>query len=136
MALLGNPDYKNAKNLTVEELYNLSDDDLIMNYIVFSTKFQFPKDTKYPSIPCYIDEATTIYPLKGEAILTGIEFLLAKNQGCVFNDVKDVFMIPFEKMVVVDGEPPKVVNHPFKTIINTLQAKRREFAKKTLGNLI
>lgn len=41
--------------------------------------FEFPSNVKYPSIPCYVDKTTTVYPLKGTAFLTGPEFLLAKK---------------------------------------------------------
>ena len=42
--------------------------------------FEFPSNVKYPSIPCYVDKTTTVYPLKGTAFLTGPEFLLANKK--------------------------------------------------------
>jgi hypothetical protein len=39
-------------------------------YLIVNTKFEFPESVKYPSIPCYIDKTTTVYPLSGEAYLT------------------------------------------------------------------
>ena len=39
----------------------------------------FPLMLNTPSIPCYVDKTTTVYPLKGTAFLTGPEFLLAKK---------------------------------------------------------
>jgi hypothetical protein len=134
MAILGNPDYKQAKTITEESLNLLSDADLIRNYIILSVKFKFPDEVKYPSIPCQVDETTTIYPLSGKAVITGIEYLLAKNQGCVFTDIEDIFMIPFERK-----EIQKVlveVNHPFKDLIRTLQSRRRSFPKGSLSNLM
>ena len=39
-------------------------------YLIVNTKFEFPENVKYPSIPCYIDKTTTVYPQSGEAFLT------------------------------------------------------------------
>lgn len=139
MALLGNPCYKQARNLTLSELSSMNSDDLIMNYIVLHAKFKFPESTKYPSIPCYLDESTTIYPLEGESVISGIEYLLAKKQKCTFLKIQDIFMIPFERVYVDDNETKKkrkeLVNHPFKDIIMYLQSERRKYPKNTLGNL-
>jgi hypothetical protein len=51
-------------------------------YVIINGTFNFPSDLKYPSIPCYIDETTTVYPLKGSCLLTGPEYNFAKLQGC------------------------------------------------------
>nr|CAA73185.1 DNA polymerase [Cryphonectria parasitica] len=143
MALLGNPDYNNARNLTEEELFKMTDEDLIMSYTIFSTKFKFPSNTKYPSIPCYLNESTTIYPLEGEATLTGVEFVLAKEQNCEFIDIKDIFIIPFESVLEKTGGSRgrkkvtcKFVNQPFRNIIKELQDRRLQHPKKSLGNLM
>lgn len=47
---------------------------------------------KYPSIPCYVDKTTTIYPLKGSSFITGPEYNLALRQGCNI-EVKSAFYI-------------------------------------------
>lgn len=78
MYAMGNPVYQNARIITFNELKELDDKEIIYNFIVIDTDFNFPKDTMYPSIPCSVDEATTIYPLSGSAVITGI---LARNQG-------------------------------------------------------
>ena len=137
MALLGNPDYNKARNLSVEELSSLSDDDLIMNYIVFSAKFKFPKKLKYPSIPCYLNESTTIYPLEGEAVLTGIEYLLAKEQRCKFSEIEDIFLIPFERSTESEeseecngSEGSELINQPFGTCnFPRRDGGRREYSR-------
>lgn len=58
------------------------DKDLMRGYVIINGTFNFPSDLKYPSIPCYIDETTTVYPLKGSCLLTGPEYNFAKLQGC------------------------------------------------------
>lgn len=134
--MLGNPNYKKARNLTLEELKDMSDKDLIFNYVVLSVKFKFPSNVKYPSIPCYIDETTTIYPLEGESVLTGVEYLLARNQGCEFSKISDIFIIPFERSKDKDKDKVEFVNKPFFEIIKDLQARRREHEKGSLENLM
>src|ERR1700728_1864156 len=59
-------------------------------YYIINGTFVFPNKVKFPSIPCYIDETTTIYPLSGSCLLTGPEYVLARNQGCVIK-IKSVF---------------------------------------------
>lgn len=131
MAILGNPKYSASRNLSKEELNDLNNSDLINNYIVMSVKFSFPKSIKYPSIACYLNENTTIYPLEGVSVITGVEYLLAKEQGCEFKNIKDIFMIPFE----TDSEGG-VINQPFREIIKELQNRRIQYPKKSLGNLM
>jgi hypothetical protein len=51
---------------------------------------------KYPCrVPQNVDEFTTIYPLSGESVITGFEYLQAKNSGCKFKKVVAV-SIPFK----------------------------------------
>jgi hypothetical protein len=134
MGLLGNPDYKRGRNLTKFELEKLSDLELILNFVIVDVQFTFPKSVKYPSIPCYLDESTTIYPTSGESVISGIEYMLAKNQGCTFNKIKEAFIIPFER--VKEDKDFEIVNHPFKVIVTDLLAKRKKYPKGTLGNLM
>jgi hypothetical protein len=61
----------------------MSDKELLYSYTTIEVKsFRFPDSVTYPSIPCYSDEVTTVYPLTGKAILTGSEYITARNQGC------------------------------------------------------
>jgi hypothetical protein len=46
-----------------------------------------------PSIPCFVVEIYTVYPLEGTCLLTGPEYLLAINQGCEIT-IKSAFYIP------------------------------------------
>jgi len=100
MAKAGHPDYDKCRKLTHADLAALSDADLIYSYLIIHTKFNFPPETKYPSIPCFVDENCTIFPLRGVAHLTGAEFLLARNQGCEF-EFEEIILIPFQKSKMV-----------------------------------
>jgi hypothetical protein len=82
MCMLGNPNYDLLRHLTPSEVEDMSDKELIYSYTVLKVNFEFPENTAYPSIPCYADESTTIYPLKGKAQLTGSEYILARSQNC------------------------------------------------------
>lgn len=127
MALLGDPDYSKARRLTIIELDKMSEEELILSYTVIKTSFKFPKNTKFPSIPCFVDKDTTVYPLSGSGILTGSEYLLAKEQGCYFK-IEDVFTIPFK-----DGEKSY---KPFYSCIKELQLSRSKYKKDTINNSI
>ena len=121
---IGHPDYENGKSLTIKELYEMSNDDLLFSFTIIKCTFSFPSTVKYPSIPVYINETTTVYPLNGEAFLTGAEFILARNQACQFQ-ILEIYHIPFS------GD-----QYPFKEIINEIQSKRRSFPKGTISNLM
>jgi hypothetical protein len=95
MSGCGNPAYGLGRILTEAELKLMSDDDILYSYTAINCKFKFPENVKYPSIPCYLDETATVYPLSGEAVLTGAEYLLAKSQGCEIT-IKNIYYIPFE----------------------------------------
>jgi len=134
MAALGNPVYSKGRILSEEELKNFEFEEILYSYIIINTSFKFPAETKYPSIPCYLDETTTIYPLEGEGILTGAEYNLAESQGCTFN-IKEIYYIPFEKYK--DSKNKDIIfNHPFKRIIKEIQSKRVEYPKGSINNLL
>jgi len=133
MTLMGHPDYERSKMLDRKTLEKLPDVECVENYLVMAVKFKFPKKIKYPSIPCYAN-GLSIYPLEGEAVITGIEYMLARNQGCKFEEIKDIFMIPFQRDTNKDDRP--LINQPFASIIGNLQSERAKFDKGTLGNLM
>jgi hypothetical protein len=92
---------------------------------------------KYPSIPCYIDKNATVYPLKGDnAFLTGPEYLLAKQQACTFEFLSAFYIPPKAKNVMIDGEEKEIITKPFFEIFKDIQAKRREYPKGTIYNLL
>lgn len=125
MAGLGHPAYGKGRLISVKELEKMKPSEILFSYIVIKGKFSFPDAVKYPSIPCYVDANTTVYPLKGECVLTGAEYLLAKSQGCAL-DITEVFYLPFAKESI----------YPFKAIIKEVQAKRREYPKGSINNLL
>jgi hypothetical protein len=128
MSAAGNPDYNKGRRITIQELESMSVNELIYSYTIIKCEFSFP-GIKYPSIPCYTDETTICFPLSGKGIITGSEYLLAKNQGCALT-IEEVYYIPFERG---DNGP---INHPFKEVIKELQTKRREHSKGTLLNAL
>jgi hypothetical protein len=80
--MLGNPNYGLVRNLVPSEVLDMSDKELIYSYTMIKVKFAFDKDTLYPNIPCFADQTTTVYPLKGSAQLTGSEYIVARSRGC------------------------------------------------------
>lgn len=98
MAFIGNPDYKNAKSWTVEELEQADSRELTYSFTIIKVSgFNFNKYTKYPSIPEFVDETTTVYASSGSAILTGAEYVLAARvQKCELK-IESVYYIPFER---------------------------------------
>jgi hypothetical protein len=104
-------------------------------YLIVNCDFEFPSHTKYPSIPCYVDKTTTVYPLKGfSAFLTGPELLLAKKQDCTFN-IKSAFYIPpKERLNPIKNEMD--VLKPFFKILKDIQGFRRTYPKGTINNML
>lgn len=105
---------------------------MVYSYTVLKVKFEFPKDVKYPSIPCNIDETTTVYPLKGECLLSGLEYIVAEKQGCKF-DIAEIVHIPFKKYKINGKE---IIERPFRDCIAELQGLRSKHAKGTIDNLL
>jgi len=130
MSLLGNPDYKKGRMISVKQLEKMSFNEILYSYIIMKAKFKFKPGTKFPSIPASIDETTTVYPLEGEAILTGPEYLLAKKQKCKLN-ISEIYYLPFER-----DKDKNIINQPFKNIMKEIQGKRRQYPKGSIENLI
>lgn len=103
-------------------------------YLVLNGSFKFPDNTKYPSIPCYMDKSTTVYPLTGNCLLTGPEYLLARNQQCEFVFKSAFFVPPTVEEKRVCGVSVKVPIQPFYDVIKELQGKRREYSKSHMMN--
>jgi hypothetical protein len=128
MSTAGHPDYENCAQITTTRLKSLTREELLYNYLIISADFEFPSETKYPSIPCYVDENCTIYPLQGSCVITGAEYILAKSQKCKLK-IHDIYSIPFK---VEEFREYK----PFASVIKDLQAKRREHDKGTISNYL
>jgi len=114
MAHLGTPDYHSfSMTQDPSEITNILNGELISDYIIIKGFFSFPIKTKYPSIPSFVDETTTVYPLTGECTLTGAEYLLAKSQGCEIQ-INTVIKVPFKRVRVKNekGEKDKLQNPP------------------------
>ena len=127
--MAGHPDYAKYRVLSLSEFNNLTNEEVLFSYTIIQTDFEFTKDTKYPSIPCFVDENCTIFPLKGTALLTGAEYILALQQGCKFA-IKSIHTIPFS------NPEQSFITKPFETIIKIVQEKRREHPKGTIHNLM
>jgi len=150
----GHPDYKTGVRASKEDLKQMSIDYLINSYTIIKCNFKFPENIKYPSIPVYVDETSTVYPLEGEgSVLTGTEYLLAKAQGCEF-EIEEIYTIPFFELTSDESDSnsnsisisnsnsnsntnskPNYL-YPFKEIITEIQSKRREHPKGTIANLM
>jgi hypothetical protein len=134
MSDLNLPAYHEGKLISTDTVLKLSDSELLQGYLVINTSFKFPETIKYPSIPCYIDNTTTVYPLEGSALISGPEYLLARNQKCRF-EIKSAFYIPpVERVIERRGMKITLTTKPFHSIIKTLQTKRREFVKGHIMN--
>lgn len=142
MCILGHPEYQKAVRLfnkTVKEMVMTDPKQFLFNYITLDVKFEFPKGTKYPCIPTRVDEYVDIYPLEGESVITGPEYLVAISMGCDIY-VKEGVLIPFK--VYKSEKENKDANEdntfdyvsPFRQIISELQQKRRAHPKKTFYN--
>jgi hypothetical protein len=114
----------------------------MQGYLIINGSFKFPSNVKYPSIPCYIDEASTIYPLEGSCLLTGPEFIVARNQGCEFK-VKSSFYIPPTTEKTTDYKNKNKNNDnvsklvlPFHDILKELQLLRKQHPKGSFLNLL
>lgn len=128
MSMAGHPDYAKCRRITTEELHEMNADEILYSYLILHADFEFPAITKYPSIPCYVDENCTVYPLQGSCVITGAEYLLATAQKCKLK-IHDIYFTPFKGSEYRDHKP-------FSTIFKTVQEQRREHPKGTISNLI
>jgi len=126
LSMAGHPDYDNCRLITQIELAELTKEEILYSYLIIQTDFEFPLETKYPSIPCYVDENCTVYPLKGNCIITGSEYLLAKAQKCKFS-IREIYYTPF-------NHDNSSYTKPFNEVIKIVQEKRREHEKGSISN--
>ena len=121
------PNYYDTKLMTKEEVMDLNEVQLMTGFLSVNCSFVFPEDTKYPSIPCYVDKTTTVYPLRGSSFVTGPEFLLAKQQGAIFQIKSAFYIAPKEQLDTTTNE--MVTLKPFKELFKEIQRKRKEYPK-------
>jgi hypothetical protein len=126
MSMAGHPEYEKCTRLSLVELKNLSREEILYSYLIITADFEFPAQTKYPSIPCFVDENCTVYPLKGYGVLTGAEYLLALKQGCRLT-IHEVYNTPFRTTEYKEYKP-------FSDILKLVQEQRREHEKGTISN--
>ena len=134
MAHLTLPDYYNASLINTEDLEKWNQEQFFKGYLIVNCDFSFKPEVKYPSIPCYVDKNTTVYPLNGSTFITGPEFYLAKTQGCEFN-IKSAFYINQKEKINVFNNKLEPVK-PFHQIIKDLQSLRKKYPKKHINNLL
>lgn len=134
MTDLALPDYYNAHLIDADTIEDWTTEQLLSGYLIANCNFKFPSDTKFPSIPCYVDKTTTVYPLSGSALLTGPEILLAMNQGAeltyksaFFAHQKEIYNPIKEEM-----EPVK----PFFKILKDIQHWRKLYPKGHINNML
>jgi hypothetical protein len=123
MSGLGTPNYNKARSLSIEDFNSMKWKDIIYSYTVLNVEFKFHDNVKYPTIPCNIDENTTVYPKEGKSIITSLDYIVSKNVGCEFK-IKEIKHIPFQK------------DKPFFDCIKELQAFRGKYEKGTINNLL
>jgi hypothetical protein len=96
--------------------------------------FKYPKSVKDPSIPNYIDKTSTVYPLECSflfvcvCLLTGPEYLLAKQQGCKIEINSACISSQTEKHPVkqrVDENEKVEFIQPYHVIIKEIKSRRR-----------
>jgi hypothetical protein len=140
MAFLGDPDYLKIRFLDESEVLRLSRLEMLRSYIIIKGQFSFPEGVKFPSIPCYVDKTTTVYPREGEAYLTGLEYITGLDQGCEFK-ISSGVIIPFKLKCPVEELPSSEVKlrqkfktPPFFDIMKTVQSLRRKYPKGSLSN--
>ncbi|KAI0867192.1 hypothetical protein GGS24DRAFT_426456 [Hypoxylon argillaceum] len=152
MSILGHPNIDKAARIFNQTVIKMKDSELLLNYIILDVDFEYKEHTKYPGIPCRVDDNVDIYPLKGTSIITGCEYVVAKSMGCKLY-VKDGILIPFKryseselKSYFKKGDialKNKVIKKssnligykaPFRNIISDLQSKRKKYPKKTFYN--
>ncbi|KAG0632605.1 hypothetical protein HOY80DRAFT_1069399 [Tuber brumale] len=154
--LVGNPDYNKIQKLNPKT--NLDKFNFKKAYSALRVKFNLPDLIKYPPIPVNLNENLTIYPLNGETLITGLEYLSAKNilnDGLIKmsdnnNNIDELRSKYYIK--VVSGTFIPFENNPdsapFYNTIDELQANRRlhknlsgkgsamERIYKDLGNML
>ncbi|KAG0632674.1 hypothetical protein HOY80DRAFT_1116255 [Tuber brumale] len=151
MSMINNPDYKNIDR--IDQNTNIDNLNLVDSYSALRVNFNLPSNIKFPPIPVNLNKLT-IYPLQGESLITGLEYISARNilnsalkQICdndskLLESLKKQFFIKVISGVMIPFKPNGY--KPFFNVINELQANRRKHPKKSaleriykdLGNML
>ncbi|KAG0121864.1 hypothetical protein HOY82DRAFT_544419, partial [Tuber indicum] len=148
LSLCGSPDYSNIKFLDANT--DIKKLNFLDGYSALNVQFNLPGEINFPPIPVSVDKNITVYPLQGESLITGLEYLSAKN---ILNAVLE--QIPkhqrssyFIKVVWGSYIPFNNDYKPFENTIKDLQENRRLYKKlhgkksameliyKDLGNML
>jgi len=158
-SVCGQPDYSKAKWIKNE--YELKQLDLSKCFAALRVEFKFPKSVLYPPIPVTLNKDITIYPSSGNSLITGLEYLTAKNilnlalknvknEGYSYIKLLHGVYIPFATEVIEEGDSKveTLKYKPFFNVIKELQANRAKWKfltgkgsameriYKDLGNMI
>jgi hypothetical protein len=141
------PNYNEARVISEKDVPKL---DFKQAYSAVKVVFNLPESIKYPPIPVTLDKNITIYPLSGQSIITGLEYLSAKNilnQELTGKSSKKYFIdIIYGSYIPFKNELESA--SPFYNVINELQSNRRihrnltgkgsamERIYKDLGNML
>lgn len=133
MKLIGTPVYDKGELIKDTDTFkNMSWKRMINSYTILSVDFEFPDSIKYPSIPCDVEEGVNCYPLKGSAIITSLDYLVALKQGADIT-IKEGYTIPFKTFTVDDKD---VVEKVFSGCIAEIQSMRSQHPKGTISNAL
>lgn len=137
----GSPAYDKTVNLPSNKV------NFKLGYSAVRVQFNFPPSIIYPPIPVTLEGKLNIYPLQGESLITGLEYLSAVN--ILNQELKNIKGIQRNKyfIKIISGTfiPfNKNNDSPFYPVINELQANRRKHPKKSameriykdLGNML
>ena len=142
MYMLGNPNYRIARYLSMKELERLGDNELFNSYTVMLVEIKQKASVKFPIIPILArgEKTNWVYSREGVCYITGLEYIKLKHLN---SDIKvlSCFYIPFESKKI---EGKKVyINKPYSEFITYVQGQRLKFGKgsceermwKDIGNM-
>jgi len=140
-SLIKDPDYSNAVTISPGNWKDVFEKyDFVQSYAALKVKFMFPDSLKFPPIPVHLkmqNSNQTIYPLTGESLITGLEFLAACNilkrcDGFGYIKVLSGTYIPFKQEVWNKELEDNIPSYkPFAAVIKDLQANRAKWKKLT-----
>jgi len=139
MALLGTPNFTKAYYIDSNfDFKSFIESKAYLNcFSAMKVSFNYPLDVKYPNIPSTVSKDITVYPLRGESIISIIELKVALSLNCDIRIIEGV-IVPFE----LNYSSNKVYNGDFDNYrrpnfneVKTLQDERRKYPKMTFENL-
>lgn len=141
-SILKEPDYQNTTVIPPTNDFRkiISTYNLMKGYAAIRVNFYFPASVKFPPIPVSLKMKSsnqTIYPLSGQSLITGPEFLAAanillslENPNAGLLKVVSGTYIPFKQDLELKNEIIPAYS-PFAPVIKELQANRAKWKKLT-----